>query len=59
MGHAWDHGEDGLEALQWGDLTSGGSIFVGFDTLLGPIYLAQGFGDGGRRISYFFLGRAF
>ncbi|NNM03942.1 MAG: BamA/TamA family outer membrane protein [Gemmatimonadetes bacterium] len=58
-GHAWDHGEGALETLQWGDLRSGGSIFVGFDTLLGPIYLAQGFGDGGRRVSYFFLGRAF
>ena len=59
MGHAWNHGEDILETFQWGDHASGGSVFMGFDTLLGPIYLAQGFGDGGRRISYFYLGRAF
>lgn len=59
MGHAWNHGEDILETFQWGDHASGGSVFIGFDTLLGPIYLAQGFGDGGHRVSYFFLGRAF
>lgn len=59
MGHAWNHGEDILQTFQWGDQASGGSVFVGFDTLLGPIYLGQGFGDGGRRVSYFFLGRAF
>lgn len=59
MGHAWNHGEDFLDTFQWGDHASGGSIFVGFDTLVGPIYLAQGFGDGGRRVSYFYLGRAF
>ena len=59
MGYAWDHGETIAETFQWGDHASGASVFVGFDTLLGPIYLAQGFGDGGRRVSYFYLGRAF
>jgi NTE family protein len=59
MGYAWDHGETIGDTFQWGDHASGASVFVGFDTLLGPIYLAQGFGDGGRRVSYFYLGRAF
>lgn len=33
-----------------------GSIFAGFDTLIGPIYLAAGFGEGGRTNYYLFFG---
>jgi NTE family protein len=35
----------------------GGSIFLAMDTLLGPVYLAYGFADGGRDSAYFLLGR--
>ncbi len=34
-----------------------GSAFVGFDTFLGPIYVAAGFGEGGDRTFYLLLGR--
>jgi NTE family protein len=34
-----------------------GSAFLGFDTFLGPIYLAAGFGEGGDRTLYLLLGR--
>ena len=36
---------------------TGGSVFLAADTALGPLYLAMGFGEGGRRAYYLFLGR--
>jgi len=33
-----------------------GSLFAGFDTLIGPVYLAAGFGEGGRSNYYLFFG---
>ncbi|MFN3296695.1 patatin-like phospholipase family protein [Caldimonas sp.] len=38
-------------------LRRGGSIYFAFDSPLGPVYLAYGQADGGRRAAYFFLGR--
>ncbi len=35
------------------------SVFVGLDTLLGPVYLATGFDDKGQQAFYLFLGRTF
>jgi NTE family protein len=34
-----------------------GSAFLGFDTFLGPVYLAAGFGEGGDQTFYLLLGR--
>jgi NTE family protein len=34
-----------------------GSLFLSADTPLGPLYLAVGFGEGGERAYYLFLGR--
>jgi NTE family protein len=39
------------------DVLLSGSIFLAMDTLLGPVYLAYGFADGGQRSAYFLLGR--
>ena len=36
-----------------------GSVFVGLDTILGPVYFATGFDDGGDSAYYLFLGRTF
>ncbi|UCF04183.1 MAG: patatin, partial [bacterium] len=36
-----------------------GSLFLGLDTLIGPIYLAYGRAEGGRGNFYFFLGTSF
>jgi NTE family protein len=33
-----------------------GSMFAGFDTIIGPVYLAAGFGEGGRRNYHLFFG---
>jgi len=55
MGSTWN----GEGSFKLKDQVFGGSLFLGIDTILGPIYLAQGFGEGGRRVSYFFLGRSF
>jgi hypothetical protein len=32
-------------------------MFLGFDTFLGPVYVAAGFGEGGDRSLYLLLGR--
>jgi NTE family protein len=36
-----------------------GSLFVGVDTLFGPLYLAYGQAEGGNHAFYFYLGRGF
>lgn len=40
-------------------LIQAGSLFVGADTYIGPVYLAYGFNNAGRQNMYFFLGRQF
>jgi NTE family protein len=41
------------------DLILAGSVFVGADTLFGPLYLAYGQAEGGNHAFYFYLGRGF
>ncbi len=36
-----------------------GSIFIGYDTIFGPLYIAFGHADGGYNAGYFYLGRPF
>jgi NTE family protein len=36
-----------------------GSLFAAVDTILGPIYLAYGYTEGGERAAYLILGRFF
>jgi len=33
-----------------------GSLFAGFDTIIGPVYLAMGFGEDGSANYYLFFG---
>ena len=40
-------------------LHTAGSLYLGVDSFLGPIYLAAGWGEGGRSLFYFFLGQTF
>ena len=54
-GNVWQDRDD----ADLGDLRKNGSLFLGVDTLLGPVYLGAGFEDGGRRAFYLFLGRTF
>jgi len=47
------------ESVTFDGLRHGGSIFVGADTALGPIYLAYGLADGGRHQIYLNIGARF
>ena len=42
-----------------GNLRLAGSVFAGYDTLFGPLYLAIGHTDGGYNAGYFLLGRRY
>lgn len=53
-GNGWER--PGQFAL--GDLLLAGSVAVGMDTFLGPIYLGRGFGEGGRQATYLLIGQA-
>ena len=41
------------------DVIIAGSVFLGLDTFLGPIYLAYGHAEGGQDSAYLFLGQTF
>ena len=43
----------------FGNTRKDASIFIGMDTLLGPLYLASGFDQHGDQAFYLFLGRSF
>jgi NTE family protein len=45
--------------ISFGSAKTNGSIFIGLDTLLGPVYFATGFDDNGGSAYYLFLGRTF
>ncbi|HHQ47683.1 MAG TPA: hypothetical protein ENK19_02210, partial [Acidobacteria bacterium] len=47
------------DPLAWGSLHTAGSLYLGVDSFLGPLYLAVGWGEGGRNQYYFFLGQTF
>lgn len=54
-GNAWQtRDEVGLS-----DLVGAGSVFVGADTVVGPIYLAWGINDRSEKAWYLFVGRSF
>jgi len=53
-GNAWARREDVFDTLRMA-----GSLFLGLDTPVGPIYLAGGLAEGGEASLYFFLGRFF
>ena len=51
----WNDRDD----IGFNDLIAAGSVFVGLDTFLGPLYAAYGRAEGGHGSFYFFLGRVF
>jgi len=55
-GNVWTEDE---KQFDLSNLRLAGSVFVGYDTILGPLYIAFGHADGGRNAGYLFLGRAF
>jgi NTE family protein len=46
-------------AMSFGGARKDGSIFLGMDTFLGPVYVATGFDQHGDEAFYLFLGRTF
>jgi NTE family protein len=54
-GNVWNYADD----ISFGDLRKSGSIFVGAETPLGPVYLAWGYSDSGDNTFYFYLGNPF
>jgi NTE family protein len=54
-GNVWDNRRD----ISFDSARTNGSVFIGLDTLLGPVYLATGFDDDGGSAYYLFLGRTF
>jgi NTE family protein len=54
-GNTWQEKKD----IKLDTFIPAGSVFLGLDTFLGPVYLAYGYAEGGRDAFYFFLGRGF
>ncbi len=51
--------EQSSDALRFDNLIYAGSLFVGADTLLGPLYLAIGQAEEGNTSLYIYLGQSF
>ena len=54
-GNVWRNMSD----IRWSTLREDQSIFLGLDTILGPVYVGTGFDDRGDQSFYLFLGRTF
>jgi NTE family protein len=54
-GNLWDDRGD----IAFNEVILAGSMFLGLDTFLGPVYLAYGHAEGGHDSAYLFLGQTF
>ncbi len=54
-GNVWQSGE----TAAFNDLLLAGSVFVGYDMVVGPLYVAFGTAERGRPTFYIYLGRVF
>jgi NTE family protein len=55
VGNTWEHRGD----ISFGSARKDASVFVAFDTFLGPVYLGSGYDQAGTAAFYLFLGRTF
>jgi NTE family protein len=55
IGNTWTHRGD----MSFASANKDASIFLAFDTYLGPVYLGSGYDTGGHSAFYLFLGRTF
>jgi NTE family protein len=55
FGNTWQHRGD----MSFGSARKDGSLFLAFDTYLGPVYLGSGYDTRGHSAYYLFLGRTF
>ena len=54
-GNAWADSK----SASFNNMLTAGSLFVGADTFIGPVYLAAGWAEGGHFATYLFVGRPF
>jgi NTE family protein len=54
-GNAWQNSDD----ISFSNALLAGSIFVGADTFIGPVYLAGGLAEGGHSALYLYVGRPY
>lgn len=54
-GNVWEDRGD----MSWNDAITSGSVFLGAETFVGPLYLGYGQAEGGRNAGFFFLGKTF
>ena len=59
LGGSLESGNVWQEDFDFDNLQLAGSIFLGYDTILGPVYLGLGYIDQGESAGYFYLGRTF
>jgi predicted acylesterase/phospholipase RssA len=55
LGNTWEHRGD----VSYASARKDASVFVAFDTFLGPVYLGTGYDQSGTAAFYLFLGRTF
>jgi len=55
QGNVWANRRE----ISFASARTNGSVFLGLDTILGPVYFATGFDEGGQSAYYLFLGRTF
>jgi len=53
LGGAWQDSDD----ISFSNSIFAGSLFVGLDTFIGPVYIAGGLAEGGNSALYLFVGR--
>ena len=51
-GNVWQNRSD----MDFSSLQLNGSVFAGFDTFIGPVYIAAGFAESGKSTFYLFVG---
>ena len=54
-GNTWQDIDD----IEFGTLIAAGSLFIGLDTFIGPIYMAYGVAENNKSSFYFYLGKMF
>jgi NTE family protein len=55
VGNAWATRDD----IEWSNLETAGSVFLGAESPVGPVYLGAGLAEGGASAFYLLLGRTF
>ena len=48
-----------MDEIAWDKTLVAGSVFIVFDSIVGPLYIAYGTAEGGRSSAYLFLGQTF